>query len=127
MITFNLQTNNGNYYRGHEPSNHGNCWSSEEHALVLTIEQARAIASAWPGYMKISISVKSEPISEEKFLRELYCIGGGSWHDWPHRHALARMRACCHSSIIDSQNCSCGAKRTSPNEHWYDPGSGKRV
>lgn len=82
MITFNVQAHNGNYYRGHEPSNLGNCWTGDEaHALVLTIEQARALVQAWPG-RKIVVSVRAEPVSDERFAQELFCAGGGNWYDY---------------------------------------------
>ena len=81
MITFIVQAHNGNYYCGHEPSNsHGNCWSDEEEALVFTIEQARELVAAWRGYLKIVISVKSEPITNEVFRREIFCAKGGHWY-----------------------------------------------
>ena len=83
MITFNVQADNGNYYRGHEPVNgYGNCWGDEEVALVFTIEQARELVEAWPGHLNIVISVKSVPMTDETFGRELFCIGGGSWYDY---------------------------------------------
>jgi hypothetical protein len=83
MITFNLQSHNGKYYRGHEPSNLGNCWNDkEENALVLPIEWAKMIAEAWPWHTKIVISVKSDPISYDQFKRELFCAKGGNWYDY---------------------------------------------
>ncbi len=83
MITFNVQAHNGNYYRGHEPSNtYGNCWGDEKDALVFTIEQARSLVEAWRGYLKIVISISAEPISDLAFRRELFCAKGGSWYDY---------------------------------------------
>lgn len=86
MITFNVQSHNGNFYRGHEPSNsHGNCWCGEEErddALVFTIEQVRELVEAWSHYLNIVISVSAEPISDELFKRELFCAKGGCWYDY---------------------------------------------
>jgi len=84
MITFNLQAHNGNYYRGHEPSNgSGNCWSGEEElALSFTIEQARKLAKIWRGHMNIVISLEAEAMTDEAFERELFCADGGSWYAW---------------------------------------------
>lgn len=83
MITFNLRAHNGNYYRGHEPSNHsGNCWSDLEHALTFSIGQAREIANAWKGHMNIVISLSSEPMTDKAFEREVFCAKGGNWFDW---------------------------------------------
>lgn len=75
MITFNIQAGNGNYYRGHEPSNeYSNCWCGDgEDALVFTIEQAREIISTWGNHLKIVISIKSEPLTDDAFQRELQC------------------------------------------------------
>jgi len=83
MITFNLQSGSGNYYRGHKPSNHySNCWGDREDALVFTLEQARAIITGWSQYLNIVIAIKSEPISDAQFKHELFCAGGGNWHDY---------------------------------------------
>ncbi len=84
MITFNLQANNKNYYRGHEPSNNsGNCWTGDEcRALSFSIEQARTMAKAWRGHLNIIISLNAEAISDSEFQREVFCAGGGNWHDW---------------------------------------------
>ncbi len=78
MITFNVQANTGNYYRGQEPSTkYGTCWSEErDDALVFTIEQARSLVEAWRGYLKIVISVSAEPISNKIFEHELFCAKG---------------------------------------------------
>ncbi len=83
MITFNIRACNGNYYRGHKPSNkYGNCWGDEVDATVFTIEQARELVAVWPGYLGIVISVNSdEPITDDVFRRELFCSKGGSWYD----------------------------------------------
>lgn len=83
MITFNIRAHNGNYYRGHAPSNsYGNCWGDEKDAVVFTIEQARELVAAWRGYLGIVISVKSEAISDEIFQHEIFCAKGGSWYDY---------------------------------------------
>jgi len=84
MITFNVQAHNGNYYRGHEPSNrYGNCWCVEQDgALVFTIEQARSLVEAWRSFLKIVVSVSAEPISAEAFKHELFCAKGGRWYDY---------------------------------------------
>ncbi len=81
MITFNIQANNGNFYRGHKPSNdHSNCWTEEqEEALTFTIEQARELAKAL-GFLKIVIALSAESISESEFKREMFCSMGGSWY-----------------------------------------------
>jgi len=101
MITFNIQADNGNYYRGHKPSNKcGNCWSDEEDALVLTIEQAREIANAWCGFMKIIISCKSNPISNEEFQRELFCAKGGRWYDYKPKEKDESIK--CGIAKVDS-------------------------
>jgi len=130
MITFNVQAHNSNYYIGHEPSNHsGNCWGDEDHALVLSIEQARALVEAWPGQMKIVISVKMSQMSPDAFERELFCARGGCWYVWPHRDRLIKQMACSHENVIypDDQSPACcedcGA-RHSGDRHWYDPTSG---
>lgn len=128
MITFNLQANNGNYYIGHEPSNHsGNCWGDESHALVLTIDQARALACAWPGYMKIVVAMKSEPLTSEQFLRELFCASGGKWYLWPHREKLTEQKACQHLAVNDLGKVkTCGACGAASNRegHWYNQETG---
>lgn len=83
MITFNIRAHNGNFYRGHEPSNsHDNCWGDEYDALVFTIEQARQLVEAWRRYLEIVISVKAESIPDKQFKRELFCAKGGSWYDY---------------------------------------------
>jgi hypothetical protein len=84
MITFHVQTYNGNYYRGHEPSNScGNCWCGDAaDALVFTIEQARDIAIAWPSHLNIVISMYAEPIPHKQFKCELFCAKGGSWYEY---------------------------------------------
>lgn len=84
MITFNVCASNGNFYRGHEPANgHGNCWSDcVNDALVLTIDQARALVAAWPGCLTIQVAIKSEPMSPEAFQHELFCAQGGRWYDY---------------------------------------------
>ena len=84
MITFNLQAGNGNYYRGHRPCNESsNCWIGEEkHALCMTLEQARAIATAWRGFIKIVIALSAAHITDKDFKRELFCASGGNWYDW---------------------------------------------
>ena len=84
MITFNMVARNGNFYRGHEPCNvHGNCWGDEDSALVFTIDQARELIGGgiWGG-LRIVVSVKSEPMSDWKFRKELFCAQGGNWHDY---------------------------------------------
>jgi len=84
MITFNVQARNGNYYRGHEPKNgSGNCWDDEQgNALVLTIDQARTLVEAWPGFLNIVISVKSVPMTDADFKHELFCARGGTWYGY---------------------------------------------
>lgn len=128
MITFNLKAHNNNYYRGHEPSNRGNCWDDEEHALTFSIEHARQIASAWPGHIGIVISVKDTPITDEAFERELFCAAGGEWHIWPHRKHLNKQMMCSHDDVFlkngDTVTCKdCEARHTG-DSRWYDPKSG---
>ncbi len=82
MITFNLRAHNGNYYCGHEPSNDHGVWGDQDHALVLSIEQARAMAKAWRGHLNIIIAIESEAMAETDFHREVFCAGGGNWYDW---------------------------------------------
>jgi len=87
MITFNLQAHNGNYYRGHEPCNHsGNCWTDEEvFAMVFTIDQVRKIMahdSAVSSNLNITISIKSNPITDDECDREIFCLDGGYYYDW---------------------------------------------
>ena len=84
MITFNVQAPNGNYYRGHAPSNdHGNCWTSKSsNALVFTLDQARKLVKTWGHYLKIVISVESKPMSKKAFQRELFCAKGGDWYEY---------------------------------------------
>ena len=126
MITFNLQARNGNYYIGHEPSNNsGNCWGDEKDALVLTIDQARILAEACPSHMRIVISVKSEPMGRDEFLREAYCAMGGNWYHYPHRDRLAKMVKCDHH--MRGQKCKlCGAL-AHDGGYWYDPITGVKI
>ena len=92
MITFNVQAHNGNYYRGHAPSNgYGNCWGYEQDALVFTIEQARELVAAWKGYLKIVISTKSEPMTDEEFKHELFCAKGGHWYDYEEIETIEKI------------------------------------
>lgn len=83
MITFNIQTHNGNYYRGHKPSNsYGNCWcGKQEDALVFTIEQARELVKVWKGFLQIVIALSANPMKQTDFKHELFCAKGGSWYD----------------------------------------------
>jgi hypothetical protein len=82
LTTYNIQFRNGNYFFGHEPGNGDSAVTGDQwKALVLTIEQARAIVKARRGGT-IVISVEEEPISDDQFKRELHCIAGGSWYDW---------------------------------------------
>lgn len=84
MITFNIQAHNGNYYRGHEPSNkYGNCWCCEqqEGALVFTIEQARELVKVWKNYLQIIIAPSANPMKQADFEHELFCAKGGSWYE----------------------------------------------
>lgn len=86
MITFNIQARNGNYYRGHEPSNKSsNCWiDTVDDAMTFTIDQAREIVKAWKwNHLNIVIALSSEPISPDLFHRELFCARGGDWYDYP--------------------------------------------
>ena len=86
MVTFSLQSRRtGNFYIGHEPRNGGeNCWGDEDDALVLTIEQAIALAAAWHGNrMRIVVSLNEEVTFAEAsdgFERELFCCAGGDWY-----------------------------------------------
>jgi hypothetical protein len=129
MITFNIQARNGNYFRGHEPCNgHSGPWATEaEDALVLTIDQARAIVEVWPSYLNIVIAPKAEPISSEQFDRELFCASGGRWYTWPHREILGRRIKCSHNwvCIVEKPNfcLDCGAKRAEGG-YWYCPTTG---
>jgi len=85
MITFNIQARNKNYLMSQKPHS-GNCWTGEvEDALVLTIEQARALVESWHGYLNIVIAVSAEPITDAQFKRELFCVQGGKWFDYPGR------------------------------------------
>lgn len=127
MITFNVRANNGNYYRGHEPSNSGNCWSDEERALVMTIQQARKLVRVWPSYLNIVISVKAEPITDEQFERELFCASGGSWYLWPHIADLQKQLDCEHETVTGAKSkviCSDCAAAAGRDRRWYDPRSG---
>lgn len=82
MITFNLQARNGNYYRGHEPSNSsGNCWTGKRsNALTFTIEQARQLSANH--YLNIVIAIEPCPISDALFKKEVFCLSGGRWYDY---------------------------------------------
>ena len=87
MITFNLQADNGNYYRGHKPDNcHGNCWVSERrHALTLTLEQSRRMVdhkSNCCSQVDIIIATESEPISDEECDREMFYLDGGCYYNY---------------------------------------------
>ncbi len=86
MITFNIQAHNGNYYRGHEPSNkYGNCWCSkqeQENALVFTIEQTRELTKVWKGHLQIIIALSSNPMEQADFEHELFYAKGGRWYDY---------------------------------------------
>ncbi len=89
MLTYNIQAQNGNFYRGHKPSNHfGNCWASvhdRDHALVFTIAQARDIITCKSVVCRdanIVISIKYNPISDDECNREIFCLSGGYYYDW---------------------------------------------
>ncbi len=131
MITFNVQAHNKNYYRGHEPANgHGNCWAGEQdEALVFTIDQARKLVAAWPGFLKIVISVRSYPMTDREFRRELFCAGGGNWYHWPHIDRLRRQMACDHAvtTLVRKKAICSGcaaAADAGADRRWYDPISG---
>jgi len=85
MLTFNIRARNGNYYRGHKPSNkYGAYWGDKVDALTLSIEQARQFieAAKWLKNCDIVITLESEPISDERCQRELFCLKGGRWFDF---------------------------------------------
>ena len=83
MLTFNLVANNGNYYRGHEPSNkHGSCWTNDRaEALTLSLVQAREIAREVYD-LRIEIALVDTAISDELFRKEMFCLMGGSWNGY---------------------------------------------
>ncbi|MCK5617062.1 hypothetical protein KAR91_85155 [Candidatus Pacearchaeota archaeon] len=131
MITFNIQAHNNNYYCGHKPCNgHGNCWASlEADALVFTLDQARKVVTAWPGFLKIVIAIGSVPMTGPDFERELFCAGGGSWYHYPHLDRLRRQMGCDHAvtTVVKGVKiCDACAAAVAVDEgnRWYDPVSG---
>ena len=85
MITFNIRASNGNYYRGHRPSNkYSNCWGDREAALTLTILQARRLVEAlsWLKGCDIVIAIRSGTIHNDECQREIFCLEGGSWYEF---------------------------------------------
>ena len=135
-VTFSLEAgSSNNFYRGHEPSNSSaNCWGSEDAALVLTIDQARALAAAWHGNrMQIVISLKEEVTfadATDGFERELFCCAGGDWYVWPHRERLAAMVRCNHSRVADRcEHCDASwyGGPGSVQGYWYDSISGRTI
>lgn len=128
MLTFNLEAvRTGNFYSGHEPCNRSsNCWSDREHALVLSLEQARELWKSWPG-TSIEIAVTDKPVmSPYDFGHELFCVRGGNWFHYRHRSRLAKMKDCSHHLRGDS--CKyCGAFWQDGGKYWYDSITGATI
>ena len=129
MITFNVQAHNNNYYCGHKPCNgHGNCWTGkQDEALVFTIDQARKLVTAWTGCgLNIVISVRSVPMTEASFERELFCASGGQWYHWPHLDRLRLQMKCEHkeTTIVRAITICSDCAAAMSAGRWYDPVSG---
>jgi hypothetical protein len=132
-VTFSLEAGScNNFYRGHEPHNrYANCWGDEDDALVLTIEQARALAAAWHGNrMRIVVSLKEEVTfadATDGFEREMFCAAGGEWFAFPHRERLAKMVRCDH--LVLANRCKhCGALWCGDHGgFWYDGRTGRTI
>lgn len=83
MLTFNVQSKNGKWYSGYEPSEGGPWNSKQDEALVLTAKQAQELKATWFGRgLRIEFSARLKPIDDYQFKQELFCIAGGRWHDF---------------------------------------------